>query len=154
LIVRFIRSTWPPLGKSVHWTGFLTDGAPWVVGFGQAVLDAASHGSRTVGEPWLALADHVEAHWPGIDTVPVPRLFCELDPARHWARTNGALNGSLGEDRVDLAGHSFEHVLQELPSRFLSAVATSWATANLDVRSIPTKRKSFPSAVCSSAMSI
>lgn len=26
-------------------------------------------------------------------------------------------NGSLGQDRVDPVGHSFEHVLQELPRR-------------------------------------
>ncbi len=30
---------------------------------------------------------------------------------------NGAFNGSLGQDGVDLARHGFEHVLQELPGR-------------------------------------
>jgi hypothetical protein len=62
---------------------------PWMVGFGQAMLD-------TVG-----LADHVEAHWPGVDGVPVPRLFCELDPV-------------VRQVGVDLVRHCFEHVLQEL----------------------------------------
>lgn len=65
---------------------------PRVVGLGQSVLDA------------VGLADHVEAHRPGIDGVAVPRLLGELD----------AIVGQYG---VDLIGHGFEHVLQELPGR-------------------------------------
>ncbi len=65
---------------------------PWMVGLGQPVLDA------------VGLADHVEAHWPGVDAVSVPGLLCELDSV-------------VGQDGVDLIGHRFEHVLQELPSR-------------------------------------
>jgi hypothetical protein len=61
-----------------------------MVRFGQPVLD-------TVG-----LADHVETHWQGIDGVPVPVLLGEL----------GAV---VGRDCVDLTGHSFQQVRQELP---------------------------------------
>ncbi len=50
----------------------------------------------------VGLADHVEAHWPGTDSVPFPGLLGELDAI-------------IGKDRVDLAGHGLEHVLQELP---------------------------------------
>ena len=38
-----------------------------MVGIGQPVLDP------------VGFAVHVEAHWPGIDRVPIPRLFSELD---------------------------------------------------------------------------
>ena len=64
---------------------------PRMVGFGQAMLDP------------VGLADHVEAHWPRVDGVPVPGLLGELDAI-------------IGKNRVDLVGHGFEHVLQELPS--------------------------------------
>lgn len=63
---------------------------PRMVGLGESVLDA------------VRLADHVEAHWPGVDGVPVPQLLCEL-------------NAIVGKNRVDLVGYGFEHVLQELP---------------------------------------
>ena len=46
---------------------------PWVVGFRQSVLDA------------VGLADHVEAHWPGIDGIAVPWPLGEPDAPRHWA---------------------------------------------------------------------
>lgn len=65
---------------------------PWMVGLGQPVLNA------------VGLADHVEAHWPGVVGVSVPGLLCELDSV-------------VGQDGVDLMGHRFEHVKQELPSR-------------------------------------
>ena len=64
---------------------------PRIVGFGQSVLNAVRR------------ADHVEANRPGIDGVAVPGLLGELDAV-------------VGQDRVDLAGHGFEHVLKELPS--------------------------------------
>ena len=64
---------------------------PRMVGFGQSVLDAVRR------------ADHVEAHRPGIDGVAVPGLLGELDAV-------------VGQDRVDLVGHGFEHVLKELLS--------------------------------------
>lgn len=86
---------------------------PRVVRLGQSMLD-------TVG-----LTDDVEAHWPGIDGVPVSGLL-------------GELNAIIGQYGVDLKGHSFENVLQELPGRLSIAVATSWATANLAVQSMPT----------------
>ena len=63
---------------------------PWVVGLGQPVLDA------------VGLADHVEAHWPRIDGVLVPRLLCEL-------------NTVFRQNRMDLVRHGLEQVLQELP---------------------------------------
>ncbi len=65
---------------------------PRVVWLREAVLD-------TVG-----LADHVEAHGPGRDGVAIPRLI-------------GELNAVVGENGVDLIGHCFKHVLQELPGR-------------------------------------
>ena len=40
---------------------------PWMVRFGEPMLDP------------VGLADHVEAHWPGIDRVSVSWLICELD---------------------------------------------------------------------------
>ncbi|MDT8854579.1 hypothetical protein RNZ50_05940 [Paracoccaceae bacterium Fryx2] len=73
---------------------------PRVVGVGQAVIEG------------VGLADHDEAHRPGIAGVAVPGLPGELD----------AIVGQYG---VDLLWHGFEHVLQELPGSFLSAVATS-----------------------------
>ena len=63
---------------------------PRMVRLGQPVLDA------------VRFADHVEAHRPGIDGVPVARLICELDPV-------------IGQNRVDLVRHSLRHVLEELP---------------------------------------
>jgi hypothetical protein len=62
---------------------------PRMVRFGQPVLDP------------IRLPDHVEAHWPGIDGVPVQGLLGEL----------GAV---VWENRVDLIRHGFEQVLQEL----------------------------------------
>ena len=69
-------------------------------------LDSAVHsldlavGPRVVGlgEPMLdpvGFADHVEAHWPGIDGVPVSGLLCEL-------------NTVIGENGMDLIGHGLE----------------------------------------------
>jgi len=71
---------------------FLIFAAPRMVGFGQAMLDP------------VRFADHVEAHWPGVDGVPVARLLGELDAV-------------VGQDRVDLVGHGLEHVLEELLGR-------------------------------------
>ncbi len=65
---------------------------PWVVGFRQPMLDP------------IGVADHVEAHWSGIGSVPVPGLLGELDAV-------------VRQDGVDLVRHGFEHVLEELPSR-------------------------------------
>ena len=64
--------------------------APGMVGLGEPVPDP------------VGLADHVEAHRPGIDGVRVPRLLRELDAI-------------VGENRVDLIGRGLEHVLKELP---------------------------------------
>ena len=63
-----------------------------MVRLGQAVLDA------------VCLTDHVEAHRPGIDSVPVPRLLREL-------------NAVIRENGVDLIGLGFEQELKELPGR-------------------------------------
>ena len=89
------------------------------------VLDRAVHaldlavGPRVVrlGQPVLdpvCLADHVEAHRPGVDGVPVAGLLGELDAPRHCLSDRWRSNGSIGQDRVDLVGHGFEHVLEEL----------------------------------------
>ena len=48
---------------------FLILATPRVVGLRQAVLNA------------IGLADHVEAHGPGVDRVLVPGLLCELNSA-------------------------------------------------------------------------
>lgn len=66
--------------------------SPRMIGLGQPVLDP------------VRLTDHVEAHGPGVDGVAVPGLLCELYTV-------------VGENCVDLVGHGFEHVLQELPGR-------------------------------------
>ncbi len=85
-----------------------------VEAFDGRVLDCAVHplnlpiGPRVI---WLCetmfdpvgLADHVEAHGPRIDCIPVTWLL-------------GELNAVDSENGVDLIGHSFEHMLQELPS--------------------------------------
>jgi len=46
----------------------------------------------------------VEAHWAGVDCVPVPQVLCDVDAV-------------VGQDGVDLVGHGLEHVLEELPGR-------------------------------------
>lgn len=58
--------------------------------------------SRTDGQPGLALTDYVEAHRPGANRVPVPRLLCGLDAV-------------VGDNSVDLIGNGLEHVPQKLP---------------------------------------
>ena len=50
----------------------------------------------------VGLANHVEAHWPGVDGVAVSRLLCEL-------------NAVVCQNGMHLIRHTFEHVLQELP---------------------------------------
>ena len=64
--------------------------APRVVGLGEPVFDP------------VGFADHVEAHRPGIDGVPVSRLLFEL-------------NTIGGQTRVNLIGHGLKHVLKERP---------------------------------------
>jgi hypothetical protein len=63
---------------------------PRVIGPGQAVLDC------------IGFADHVEAHGPGLEGVPVAGLFGDLDPV-------------AGEDGVDLVGDGLRHAVKELP---------------------------------------
>jgi hypothetical protein len=46
-------------------------------------------------------ADYVEAHRPGVDGVPVPRLLGELDPV-------------VGENRVDLEGYGLREKRQSM----------------------------------------
>ncbi len=79
--------------------GGLLDGAvhpldltigPGMIGLRQSVLDS------------VRLADHVEAHLPGIDRVSIPGLVGELDPV-------------VGKDRMDPVWHNPEQVFQELP---------------------------------------
>ena len=65
---------------------------PRMVWLGQAMLDA------------IGLTYHVEPHRPGINFVPVPRLFCKLDSV-------------VRKDRVDAVRHDLNEVLQELPCR-------------------------------------
>jgi hypothetical protein len=52
----------------------------------------------------VGAANHAEAHWSGINYVAVTRLLGQLDSV-------------VGETGVDLIGHGFEHVMQELPGR-------------------------------------
>lgn len=65
---------------------------PWVVRISQTMFNP------------VALADHVEPQRPGIDSVPIPGLLCELDAV-------------VSQDGVDTVGHRFQKVLQKLPSR-------------------------------------
>jgi len=66
---------------------------PWMVRLGQSVLNP------------VGLADHVETHLAERHAISVSGLLRELDAV-------------IGEDRVDLIGHSFQQVFKELPSRF------------------------------------
>ena len=104
-----------------------------VTPFGDGALDGAVHplyfagGSRVVGfrqpvpDP-VGLTDHVEAHWPERDGVPVPRRFCELG----CCPSGWCLDGTPPQA---CAG--------EIPMRCaLSALSTSAVTANLLVRSM------------------
>lgn len=59
------------------------------------------------GQPVLnpvGFADHVEAYRPGVDGVPIPRLF-------------GKLDAIIGENSMDLIRRSLEHILKELTGR-------------------------------------
>lgn len=88
---------------------------PRVVRFGEPVFDV------------VGLADHVEAHLTGPGGVPVAGLLGELDAV-------------VGEDGVNAVRHGFQQVLEEFHAVRLSALSTSWVTANLLVRSMPTNR--------------
>ncbi len=66
----------------------------------------------------VGLADHVEAHWPGVDGVPVPWLLCALDAI---VRKSG----------VDLIGLGVEQVLQELPGRLSVSRCNPWSDGEL-----------------------
>lgn len=88
------------------------DRGPGVEGYGQQSGDRC--------HPKCVSSGNVAAHRPGIDGVPAPGLLCELNPV-------------IGENGVDLIGLGLKHMLKVV---FMSAVETSWATANLDVRSI------------------
>lgn len=57
--------------------------------------------SQAVFDP-VGLTDHVEAHLPGINSVPVSRLFGELDTV-------------IGQDRMDAIRDRLEQMFEELP---------------------------------------
>jgi hypothetical protein len=78
------------LDSAVHSLGLAI--CPRLVGLGEPMLDP------------VRFADQGEAHWPGIDGVPVSGLLCEF-------------NTVIGENGMDLIGHGLEQVLQELPGR-------------------------------------
>lgn len=107
----------PFLDRAVH--SFDLTVGPGMVGPGQPVLNA------------VGLADHVEAHRPGVGGVAVPWLLCELDSV-------------VLENGVNLAGRGFEHVLKEFPGCVSVGVVYELVTANLLVRSIPTSKYSLP----------
>ena len=84
-----------------------------VIPFDGGVLDRAVHpfdlavGPRVVRLRQsvvypIGIANHVEAHGPGIGRIPVARRLCELDAI-------------IGEDRVDAIRHSPEQVFKERP---------------------------------------
>ena len=75
----------------------------------------------------VRLADHVEAHLARPGGVTVARLLGELDAI-------------VGQDRVDAVRNGFQQVFQDSQAVRRSALSTSWVTANLLVRSMPTKR--------------
>ena len=85
-----------------------------VVAFDRCVLDRAVHPLDLAIRPrmvWLceamldtfSVTDHVKAHRPRINGIPVPGLLSEL-------------NAVVRKYGVDLVGHRLEHMLQELPS--------------------------------------
>ena len=71
--------TLPVVWKNITPDCFLILATSRVVGLRQAVLNA------------IGLADHVDAHGPGVDRVPVPGLLCEM-------------NSAFSEDGVDPIG--------------------------------------------------
>jgi hypothetical protein len=64
------------------------------------------------------------------------------------------LDAIVGENSVDLAGHDFSHVQQELsggaPVNLFSAVGQK----NSRMRSVPTNFESLPPANCATALKI
>ena len=106
---------------------FLILAAPRMVEFRQPVPDP------------VGLADHVEAHRPGIGCVTVPRLLCELN----------AIACKYG---VDLVGDGIKPVLQELPGG-LSVSRCNELRDGKPGRSVNAhKEKELAPAVCTSAI--
>ena len=103
-----------------------------------------SPGMVRLGEPMLdivCLADHVEAHLARPGDVAIAGLLGELDAI-------------MGQDSVDAVGTALSKCSRNSQAVRLSALSTSWVTANLLVRSMPTSRYSLPSAVCTLAISM
>ena len=86
-----------------------------VIAFDRRILDGAVHaldlaigpGMVRLGQAMfdpVRLADQIEAHRPGMGSVPVPGLLCELDTV-------------VGEDRMHPVRHSLQKVFKELPRR-------------------------------------
>lgn len=124
------------------------------------LLDGAVHpldlpiGPRVVrlGEPMfdvVGLADHVEAHLPRPRGVAVARLLGELEAI-------------VGQDCMDPVGHSFQHVLEELPRgspvSLLDELGDREFTRAVDadeqVEPFDELRRALPSVVCTSAISM
>ena len=70
------------------------------------------------------------------------------------ARREGELDAIVSEDGVDLVGNRLDQRDEEGEAVIRLAFSSSRTKANLLVRSMATKRQSFPSAVCTSAMSM
>jgi hypothetical protein len=92
------------LGPSVHTLDLAV--GPTVVWRDQVVFDA------------VCLTDRFEAHQPGTDNVPVPRLLHEL-------------NAVVLENCVDLAAHGFEQELKEHPCSFSVFYGNEWGDDEL-----------------------
>lgn len=73
---------------------------PRMVRLGQTVLDPASPRSLgPVAQRLLDLADHVEAHRPGVEGVPVPGLLGELDAPYRCFSDRWRSDGSNSQNR-------------------------------------------------------
>ena len=102
------------LDRSVHPLDLAI--GPRMVWLGQAVFDP------------ICFADHVEAHLPRVCCVPVSGLLGELDDV-------------VSQDRVDAdMGLPSNRRSRNSQAVLRSALSTSCVTANLLVRSMPTKR--------------
>ena len=64
------------------------------------------------------------------------------------------LDAVVGEHGVDLVGDGLDQGLQEVDGGLDVGASCNWAKANLEVRSMATKRWSLPSSVRTSAMSM
>ncbi len=107
---------------------------------------------QTVLNP-VGFADHLEAHLPRICCVPVAGLLGKLDAVVHCrARHHALMPREWGRIVWMLNGAPLSRCSRNSHAVLRPALSTSCVTANLLVRSMPTKRRSLLSLVCTSEM--